>query len=92
MAKKQEERAHKATEAAIESGMLSRKKLAVDRRRESRAADKAADRGLLEAGNFRKGTLHVKKSSIAAPVVSKRPKQKKKPAGSKGKSKKNGKR
>ena len=92
MAKKQGERAHKATEAAIESGMLSRKTLAEARRREARATDKAADRGLLEAGNFRKGTLHVKKGIIAPPVISKRPKQRKKASGSKGKSKKNGKR
>ena len=57
------------------------------KRREARLADKAADRGLLEAGNFRKGTLHVKKSSVAPPPASKgRPKQKK-PAGGKSKGK-----
>lgn len=56
------------------------------KKREARLAEKTADRGLLETGNFREGTLHVKKSSIGPPELGKRPKQKK-PSGSNGKSK-----
>ena len=61
MAKKQNERSQKAEEAAIEAGMLSRKALTQKKRRDARVAAKTADRGLLEAPNFRRGTMHIRK-------------------------------
>ena len=61
MAKKQTERSRRAEEAAIEAGMLSRKALTQKKRRDARSAAKQADRGLLEAPNFRRGTMHIQK-------------------------------
>ena len=61
MAKKQTERSQRAEEAAIEAGMLSRKTLTQKKRRDARSASKQADRGLLEAPNFRRGTMHIRK-------------------------------
>lgn len=61
MAKKQNERSRRAEEAAIEAGMLSRRSLSLKKRRDARVAAKQADRGLLEAPNFRRGTMHIRK-------------------------------
>ena len=61
LAKKQNERSRKVDEAAIEAGMLSRKALSQKKRRDARAAAKQSDRGLLEAPNFRRGTMHIQK-------------------------------
>ena len=60
LARKQSERSQKAEEAAIEAGMLSRKALTQKKRRDARLASKQADRGLLEAPNFRRGTMHIR--------------------------------
>ncbi len=61
MARKQSERSQKAEDTAIEAGMLSRKALSQRKRKDARLAAKQADRGLLEATNFRRGTMHIRK-------------------------------
>ncbi len=64
MAKKQKQREVRAVEAAIETGMTTRKDVAKARRRQQeRAGGEKRDRGLLEdGGGLRNGVLRVRKA------------------------------
>ena len=61
--------------------MLSRKALSQKKRRDARLSAKQADRGLLEAPNFRRGTMHIRKHAPRAlPGAGKSPTQRRTPS------------